>query len=168
MLTRRGLPRLSGRVLDERDVPERTPFLISPALEYDVDLNRYFLVPAMAGGGETRGRRRRDVCRFPRFLDESRDGRPWRDAGKDDHAAYLHWRRFDPAGPRVAASTRNRELAMASGFFAWSGRACGGVIPSRCRPPVITGGRAPGAGLWRDCGLRAYQAGGLRPPRQPA
>jgi hypothetical protein len=35
--------------LDGEDIPDGVPFLISPRLEYDVDLNRYFLRPAMAG-----------------------------------------------------------------------------------------------------------------------
>ncbi len=139
MLTRRGLPRLSELLpggaepgvagddldawLDERDVPEGTPYLISPALEYDIDLNRYFLAPVMAGAAQnTRLAAAGDLCRFLRFLDQCRGGRSWRDAGEDDHAAYLYWRRFDPAGPRVAASTWNRELALVSGFFGWAVR----------------------------------------------
>ena len=68
VLTRRGVPRLSELVpgvaepgaegddldawLDERDVPDGTPFLISPALEYDLDLNRYFLALVMAGAAQ--------------------------------------------------------------------------------------------------------------------
>ena len=139
VLTRRGLPRLSELLpggaepgvagddldawLDERDVPEGTPYLISPALEYDIDLNRYFLAPVMAGAAQnTRLAAAGDLCRFLRFLDQCRGGRSWRDAGEDDHAAYLYWRRFDPAGPRVAASTWNRELALVSGFFGWAVR----------------------------------------------
>jgi integrase family protein with SAM-like domain len=151
VLTRRGVPRLSellpgvadaggtaddlGAWLDERDVPDGTPFLISPALEYDIDLNRYFLAPVMAGAAQnTRLAAAGDLCRFLRFLDECRGGRAWRDAGEEDHAAYLHWRRFDPAGPRVAASTWNRELAMVSGFFAWAVRqrlVAGNPVPMR-------------------------------------
>lgn len=68
VLTRRGLPRLSKLLpgvavpgvagddldawLDERDVSEGMPFLISPALEYDISLNRYFLAPVMAGAAQ--------------------------------------------------------------------------------------------------------------------
>jgi len=203
VLTRRGVPRLSellpgvadaGDVaddldawLDERDVPAGTPFLISPALEYDIDLNRYFLAPVMAGAAQnTRLAAAGDLCRFLRFLAECRGGRSWRDAGEDDHAAYLHWRRFDPAGPRVAASTWNRELALVSGFFVWAVRR--GLV---ARNPVamragrnnrrrargeaeIPAARARDAAadrvewltpeqyrLWRACGLRGYQAGGL-------
>jgi hypothetical protein len=35
--------------LDREDIPDGVPFLISPDLEYDVDLNRYFLRPALVG-----------------------------------------------------------------------------------------------------------------------
>jgi hypothetical protein len=37
--------------LDAENVPDGVPFLVSPAMEYDIDLNRYFLRPAMTGGG---------------------------------------------------------------------------------------------------------------------
>lgn len=204
VLTRRGLPRLSELVrgaaepgvagddldawLDERDVPEGTPFLISPALEYDIDLNRYFLAPVMAGAAHnTRLAAAGDLCRFLRFLDECRGGRCWRDAGEDDHAAYLHWRRFDPAGPRVAASTWNRELAMVSAFFGWAvrqGLLVGNPVAMRAGrdqgrrqargAAEVSAARARDGGgdrvawltpgqyrRWRDCGLRGYQADGL-------
>ncbi len=204
MLTRRGLPRLSELLpgvaeaggaaddldtwLDERDVPEGTPFLISPELEYDIDLNRYFLAPVMAAAAQnTRLAAAGDLCRFLRFLAACRGGRSWREAGEDDHAAYLHWRRFDRAGPRVAASTWNRELALVSGFFAWAVRQ--GLLARN--PVAMRAGRDHGqrrardgteipaarardaAGdrvdwltpaqyrRWRDCGLRGYQASGL-------
>jgi hypothetical protein len=107
--------------LDAEDVPDGAPFLVSPGLEYDIDLNRYFLRPAMVGAAQnTRLAAAGDLCRFLRFLHESRGGKSWRDAQEDDHAAFLYWRRFDPAGPRVAASTWNRELALVNGFFAWA------------------------------------------------
>ncbi len=137
VLTRRGTPRLSKLLpdvaepggpaddldawLDAEDVPDGTPFLVSPGLEYDIDLNRYFLRPAMIGAAQnTRLAAAGDLCRFLRFLHESRDGKSWQEAGEDDHAAFLYWRRFDPAGPRVAASTWNRELALVNGFFTWA------------------------------------------------
>lgn len=176
VLTRRGVPRMSellpgvadaGGVaddldawLDERDVPEGTPFLISPALEYDIDLNRYFLAPVMAGAAQnTQLAAAGDLCRFLRFLAECRGGRSWRDAGEDDHAAYLHWRRFDPAGPRVAASTWNRELAMVSGFFGFAVRqrlVAGNPVPMRAsRDHALRrgwGGGPGGAGARRRWG----------------
>jgi hypothetical protein len=61
-VTRRGLAPLSALLpeaeaaeddldgwLDCEDIPDRVPFLISQDLEYDVDLNEYFLRPAMVG-----------------------------------------------------------------------------------------------------------------------
>lgn len=202
VLTRRGLPRLSQLLpnvaeaagaaddldawLDEQDVPEGTPFLVSPALGYDIDLNRYFLAPVMAAAAQnTRLAAAGDLCRFLRFLAECRGGRSWREAGEDDHAAYLHWRRFDPAGPRVAASTWNRELALVSGFFTWAVRR--GLVAHN--PVAMRAGRdhsqRAGAGaeipaarardaagdrvdwltpaqyrLWRDCGCVATRPAG--------
>jgi hypothetical protein len=67
VLAKRGMPRLSllpavaepggpaddlGAWLDAEDVPDGVSFLISPGLGYDIDLNRYFLRPAMAGAAQ--------------------------------------------------------------------------------------------------------------------
>jgi hypothetical protein len=38
--------------LDGEDIPDGVPFLISPGLEYDTDLNRYFLRPALVGSSQ--------------------------------------------------------------------------------------------------------------------
>lgn len=35
--------------LDREDITDGVPYLISPALEYDIDLNLYFLRPALVG-----------------------------------------------------------------------------------------------------------------------
>jgi len=146
VLTRRGMPRLSellpGEVdpggpiddldvwLDREDVPDGVPFLVSPTLDYDIDLNRYFLRPVMIGAAlNTRLAAAGDLCRFLRFLHGSRGGKSWRDAAEEDHSAFLHWRRFEPAGPRVAASTWNRELALVNGFFSWAARQRLVVLP---------------------------------------
>ena len=58
-VTRRGLASLSALLsdaagmaddlddwLDREDIPDGVPYLISPDLEYDMGLNRYFLRPA--------------------------------------------------------------------------------------------------------------------------
>jgi hypothetical protein len=162
VLTKRGVPRLSELLpgvaepggpaddleawLDAEDVPDGLPFLVSPALEYDIDLNRYFLRPAMiAAAQHTRLAVAGDLCRFLRFLHESRGGKSWRDAQEDGHAAFLYWRRFDPAGPRVAASTWNRELALVNGFFAWAGPGPGQGAGHRCPPQAS---RSPRAAAW--------------------
>jgi Phage integrase, N-terminal SAM-like domain len=135
-VTRRGLAPLSALLpeaesaeddldgwLDRKDIPDGVPFLISPRLEYDVDLNRHFLRPALVGSSRnTQLAAAGDVRRFLDFLWHSRGGRGWRDATEADHDAYWYWRRQDPAGPRVAGSTWNRELSMLNGFYEWAAR----------------------------------------------
>lgn len=174
----------------QRKYPDGVPFLVSPALEYDIELNRYFLRPAMIGAAQnTRLAVAGDLCRFLRFLHESRGGKSWRDAQEDDHAAFLYWRRFDPAGPRVAASTWNRELALVNGFFAWAAGqqlVAANPVPQRARRAAADrrrhgqgGALVPAAQArdtgrdevqwltpaeyrqWRDTGLRGYRADGL-------
>jgi hypothetical protein len=59
-VTRRGLAPLSDLLpgaagaagdidgwLDREDIPDGVPYLISPDLEYDIGLNRYFLRPRL-------------------------------------------------------------------------------------------------------------------------
>ncbi len=46
--------------------------------------------------------------------------RSWLGVTEDDHLAYLHWRRYDPAGPLVAGTTWNRELAAVNQFYRWA------------------------------------------------
>jgi site-specific recombinase XerD len=166
------------------------PFLISPGLEYDVDLNRYFLRPALVGSSRnTQLAAAGDVRRFLDFLWHSRGGRGWRDAAEADHDAYWYWRRQDPAGPRVAGSTWNRELSMLNGFYGWAARrrlVAANPVAQRQRRPAHPGrGRAdlaetaPAAQArdvrrdlvewltpaqylsWRDIGLRGYGADGF-------
>ena len=140
VLTKRGMPRLSELLpdvakpggpaddlntwLDAEDVPDGVPFLISPALAYDIDLNGISWRPAMIGAAQnTRLAAAGDLCRFLRFLHESRGGKSWRDAQEDDHAAFLHWRRFDPAGPRVAASYLEQGTGAGERLLRVGGRA---------------------------------------------
>jgi Phage integrase, N-terminal SAM-like domain len=178
--------------LDAEDVPDGAPFLVSPALEYDIDLNRYFLRPAMIGAAQnTRLAAAGDLCRFLRFLHESRGGKSWRDAREDDHAAFSYWRRFDRAGPRVAASTWNRELALVNGFFGWAaGQRLipANPVPQRARRAaadrrrhgedgvLVPAAQARDTGRdevqwltpaeyrwWRDTGLRGYRPDELQP-----
>jgi site-specific recombinase XerD len=135
-VTRRGLAPLSTLLpeaggaaddlddwLDREDIPDGVPYLISPDLEYDIDLNRYFLRPALAGASRnTQLAAARDIRRFLDFLWSARGGLGWRDAAEADHDAYWYWRRQDPAGPHVAGSTWNRELSMLNGFYGWAAR----------------------------------------------
>jgi site-specific recombinase XerD len=176
--------------LDGEDIPDGVPFLISPGLEYDTDLNRYFLRPALVGSSQnTQLAAAGDVRRFLDFLWCSRGGRGWRQATEADHDAYWYWRRQDPGGPRVAGATWNRELSMLNGFYGWAARH--GLVPTnpvaqRQRRPAPAGrqhgglaGTAPAAQArdarrdlvewltpaqyrsWRDTGLRGYDAQGL-------
>ena len=107
------------------DVPVGTPFLVSPDFRYDVVLNSYFTSALMVGAApKTREAHARDVAAFLSFLGSARSGRGWRDADESDHLAYLHWRRRDPAGPRVAGSTwasrgRHGELVLPVGRPVW-------------------------------------------------
>jgi hypothetical protein len=101
----------------------------------------------------------------------------------------LYWRRFDPAGPRVAAPTWNRELALVNGFFAWAARQQlmpANPVPQRARraaadrhrqgadQAMVPAAQARGTSWdevqwltpvqyrrWRDTGLRGYRADGL-------
>jgi site-specific recombinase XerD len=177
--------------LDQEDIPDGVPYLISPGFEYDVVLNRYFLRPTLVGApGNTQLAVARDIRRFLDFLWRSRDRRGWRDATEADHDAYWYWRRRDPAGPRVAGSTWNRELSMLNGFYGWAVRrgmvAENPIVQRRRHPsPVRDGGSAGSAETtaaaqardvrrdlvewltpeqyrrWRDVGLRGYDADGL-------
>jgi site-specific recombinase XerD len=176
--------------LDGEDIPDGVPFLISPGLEYDTDLNQYFLRPALVGSSRnTQLAAAGDVRRFLDFLWCSRGGRGWRDATEADHDAYWYWRRQDPGGPRVAGSTWNRELSMLNGFYSWAPRH--GLVPAspiaqrqRRLAPAGRGrgglaGTVPAAQArdvrrdlvewltaaqyrsWRDTGLRGYGTDGL-------
>jgi hypothetical protein len=87
-VTRRGLAPLSALLheaagaadnlddwLDREDIPDGVPYLISPDLEYDIDLNRYFLRPALAGAARnTQLAAARDIRRFLDFLWCARGG----------------------------------------------------------------------------------------------
>jgi site-specific recombinase XerD len=119
------------------DVPVGTPFLVSPDFRYDVVLNGYFTSALMVGAApKTREAHARDVAAFLSFLGSARSGRGWRDADESDHLAYLHWRRRDPAGPRVAGSTWDREVATVNQFYRWgvrSGHVGSNPIPQLTR-----------------------------------
>lgn len=130
------------RWLVEANLIPGTPFLLSPAFEYDVDLNSYFQQPVMAGAATaTQVGYARDIAAFLSFLWSARDVRSWRSVREDDHLAYLAWRRRDPAGPMVAGATWDREVAGVNSFYRWAIRA-GHVLES----PVPQMSRRPSAG----------------------
>ncbi len=178
------------RWLDEIDVPAGTPFLMSPRMEYDVELNAFFSGPLMVCAAKaTQEGYARDLRSFLDFLWTAR-GKDWRDATEADHVAYLVWRRRDPGGPLVDDSTWDREVAAVNRFYNWQVRA-GNVavnpIPQRqCRKAGASrrGGwtqsgetaatYSHGAGrekiewlparsyrCWRDVGMRGYGSDGL-------
>jgi hypothetical protein len=144
-------------------IPERTPFLLSPTFEYDVDLNGFFLSGEMLGRAwNTQDGYARDLKAFLNFLWRNRNRTTWRDVTADDHLAYLVWRRTDPDGPRIDDSTWDREVTAVNQFHAWQVRAQhvpGNSIPQpqiRPRPAPTRHGRLHGprrgpatAPLWR-------------------
>lgn len=172
-------------------MPVGTPFLISPGFEYDVELNQFFYSTEMlAFRMSTRLGYARDLKAFLTFLHRNRGGVGWRDAREEDHRAYLVWRREDPAGPRVAGSTWDRELSGVNRFFRWQvskGLLNANPIPQRVRRGTREPGRqsagetaasyshsarrerirwlpARSYRLWRDVGVRGYRPDGLRDP----
>ena len=126
--------------LDSAGIPDGTPFLLSPSLEYDVVLNSFFQRPEMvAAPHNTRVGYARDIAKFLDFLWSARGGRSWRDAAEADHLAYLVWRRRDEAGPRVAGATWNREVSMVNQFYLWAvrrGHVRENPVAQRDRRPV--------------------------------
>jgi site-specific recombinase XerD len=190
-----GLPCDWAGWLKAADILPGTPFLLSPSYEYDVALNAFFGSAAMMGAARTTQiGYARDLAAFLNFLWSARGGRSWRDADEADHAAYLVWRRRDAAGPRVDASTWDREVTAVNCFYRWQVRAHNlreNPIPQRERrwAPVEAGqggaravGETPatyshGASRervewfpaasyrrWRDVGMRGYTAAGLPDP----
>src|SRR5690242_11648589 len=96
-----GLPSNPTDRLDTDDVPDGTPYLMSPTFEYDTALNAYFLSAAVVGAPDnTRVNQAGALKRFLDFLWSARSGRSWRDATEADHLAFHHWRRRDEDGPR--------------------------------------------------------------------
>jgi site-specific recombinase XerD len=204
--TRRRLPRPRGADpvlagvgdldgwLERHGVREGTPFLIDPAGGYDVALNGYFLQVLGSASVHTQRAVGYDLKRFLAFLSENRGGTSWRQASPEDRAAFQRWRRVDPAGPRVAATTWDREVATVNQFYGWavrSGLAFSNPILSRPvhrhRPGARgVGGVAEGwtpaeathqgsrrdvAWLpprvyqrWRDVGVRGFGPDGLPDP----
>jgi Phage integrase, N-terminal SAM-like domain len=99
-------------------IPSRTPFRLSPAFDYDVELNRLFLSGDMlCQAWNTQDGYARDLKAFLNFLWHNRNRGSRRDATTADHMAYLTWRRRDPAGPRVDDATWDREVTAVNRFY---------------------------------------------------
>ncbi|WP_217572944.1 hypothetical protein [Streptomyces sp. GbtcB7] len=97
--------------LDDLGVSEGQPFLISPAGQYDVALNRYFPVWPASSPWNTQAAHARDRRTFFDVLWFARDRCDWREATVDDRAAYEWWRRRDDDGPRVEDAGWDREVS---------------------------------------------------------
>jgi site-specific recombinase XerD len=129
--------------LRRAEVVPGTPFLLSPTLEYDVELNGFFQsVGMVASARNTQIGYARDLAAFLTFLWSAREGRSWREATEVDHRAYLYWRRRDPAGPRVSGAAWDREVAAVNRFYRWAlrqGHVPVNPIPQTSRRPVPVG-----------------------------
>ncbi|MDZ8162162.1 tyrosine-type recombinase/integrase [Microbacterium aquimaris] len=172
-------------------IPIGTPYLLGTKFEYDIALNAFFYSASMlASRMTTRVGYARDLTAFLNFLTRNRGNRGWRDTTADDLKAYYAWRREDPLGPRVSASSWDRELAALNRFFSWQAREKTipqNPIPQRQRrkyharnsprwgedvtPAMLShGGRRakvewlPSASyrVWRDIGVRGYGPDGRR------
>lgn len=200
--TRRGLPRpQSGdplldtlwdldEWLDDHDILDRQPYLISPEGRYDVQLNHIFDSMLKAAPVNTSQAMAYDLVLWLTFLWVSRGRRDWREATARDRAAYKQWRTTDPRGPHVALTTWDREVADVNTFYNWAVyHGYTRVNPivqreSRIRDPhrrgagTTTPAEASQQGplndvewmtaamyrLWRDVGLRGLTASGLPNP----
>ncbi|MCI4657319.1 tyrosine-type recombinase/integrase [Cryobacterium zhongshanensis] len=187
--------------LNARSTPDARPFLIGPDGTYDSELNAYFeAMPFVRFAPDTQEAVARDIARFLTFVSWTRgsigDAGPstevWRSASESDRAAYYQWRNVDLKGPRVAASTWNREVATVSGFYRWmairqvvsqspiavrehrrggrwghnSASRMAAPTPLEVRPDRKTRSiawlTADQFRLWRDVGLRGYGVTGRR------
>lgn len=178
---------------DQVSVPDGTPYLMSPAFEYDIELNAFFYSAEMlASRATTRLGYARDLRSFFTFLQHGRGVDDWRGATEEDHRAYLIWRREDPAGPRISDATWDRELSAVNRFFAWQvsrghlhatpirqrerrpgPRSLGRSASTGTTPATYSHGArrsrlewfpAPSYRRWRDVGVRGYGADGLPDP----
>jgi site-specific recombinase XerD len=180
------------------------PFLLAPDGSYDPELNAFFSsLDMLKSSPLTREAYARDLATFFSFLwlarrKTSANGvakrRGWRDADESDRAAYYVWRNVDENGPRIRASTWNREAATASRFFVWA-KEEGHIATSPIRqtrtkrnsyrsngrfdPTAMTSAEprpdrnreslrwlsAPSYLTWRDVGVRGYSVSGLRDPK---
>jgi hypothetical protein len=117
-----------------------TPFLLSPASDYDPDLNDFFRTTAMVTmASTTQIGYARDLASFLAFVNHIDRERHWRDISESDHLSYLHWRRHDPDGPRVSGNTWNREVAAVNRFYRWAhtaGHVRVNPIPQTWRRPA--------------------------------
>ncbi|MFE2256123.1 integrase [Streptomyces cyaneofuscatus] len=109
--------------LDDQGIPDGTPYLLSPRFVYDVNLNSYLhRVDYLEGPLNSQKNRAGALASYFTFLHQARWGRVWRDATKDDHRAYRHWRRQDARGPRIGGATWSQDTSHVFQFYAHAKR----------------------------------------------
>ncbi|WP_187298480.1 site-specific integrase [Rhodococcus sp. BS-15] len=114
--------------------------MLSPAFDYDTDLNDFFRTTAMVTmATTTQIGYARDLASFPNFVNHVDHERDWRDIEDSAHLSYLHWLRHDPDGPRVSGNTWNREVAAVNRFYRsadTAGHVRANPIPQTWRRPA--------------------------------
>ncbi|WP_344454306.1 site-specific integrase [Actinocorallia aurantiaca] len=174
--------------LEEREQASRVdpgdPFLTDPDYRVDARLTRYFTRSSFAHlSSETKRNYTKDCCLFFNFL-WARD-KDWWQAESEDLLDFEDWRRWSPRNPRrIGGAKWNRELAALRHLYAWAVRQrYVAVSPVTEREVIGRHGeviRVPAARakdvrssnvkwltprayrLWRDVGLRGYDADGRR------
>lgn len=182
-----------ARWYSDRGLPVHTPFLLSPVGEYDLELNSFFRnIVMVVRAPRTQEAYARDLARFLTFLGRIAPNHTWKTVTEEHRRFYYHWRNLDERGPRVSASTWNREVASLTKFYAWAlqqgfvqhspmsmsvrhrARIGGGIAKqitsssAELRPNSsadrIPWLPAPDYRRWRDIGLRGYSKDGLPDP----
>jgi hypothetical protein len=164
-----------GQLASSGRHPPKTPFLLSPTFDYDVELNSFFLSGDMLSRAwNTQDGYARDLKAFLNFLWHNRNHASWRNATSADHLAYLAWRRKDPVGPRVDDATWDREVTAVNRFYDWQvsvNNVPDNPIPQRTRRPLPpTAGRrghseaATTAATYSHGAGRERSSGSRRPP----
>lgn len=107
-----------------RSLEPGTPFLLDHDAKYDRFLNRFFTSSLMlVRAPRTRIAYAQDIARFLTFLLRiSSDTQSWTGVNQEHRRSYYYWRNLDAEGPRVKASTWNREVASLSQFYNWAER----------------------------------------------
>lgn len=165
--------------------------MLDPVFRFDMQLNAFFRSPGMVSASwNTQAAYARDLAMFLTFLWTGREGVDWRDVTSEDHLAYRAWRRLDEDGPRVSASTWDREVASVNRFYRWQVSAGAvdvnpipqrairygmhGIPRNRAASDVTPATYSHGSGreriewlsadqyrLWRDVGVRGYAVSGV-------